>query len=77
MVEHKDDPKLCTRDTIRLTYYDSANLVLYSLIITYWYRLWQEGLSTDLSEREMMTQLLAAFRKVKGYEERAKQMAKD
>ena len=22
VVEHKDDPKLCTRDTIRLTYYD-------------------------------------------------------
>jgi hypothetical protein len=37
-------------------------------------KLWQKGLS-DLPERDVMTKLLMTFKTVKGFEERAKQLA--
>ena len=37
-------------------------------------RLWREGLG-DVAEKEAMTQLLAALRKVMGYDERAQELA--
>lgn len=47
------------------------------IIVFFLYRLWQKGLSSDLPETEMMTQLLAAFKTIKGFEDRAKQLAED
>ena len=38
------------------------------------FRLWHKGLS-DLPERDVMTQLLKTFKTVKGFEERARQLA--
>lgn len=38
------------------------------------FRLWQKSLG-DLSEKEVMTQLLIVLRKVKGFEERARELA--
>ena len=53
-------------------------LILYnSASSVFWYRLWHKGLNSDLPEKEMMTQLLAAFKIVKGFEDRAKQLAED
>ncbi|CAI8013710.1 hypothetical protein GBAR_LOCUS8656 [Geodia barretti] len=39
-------------------------------------RLWQNGLGSDVPEMEVMTQLLAAFKTVKGFDERAGELAK-
>ena len=38
------------------------------------YRLWQKGIG-DVSEREAMTQLLVALKTVKGFDERARELA--
>ena len=52
------------------------SLPLYSLILCLaCTRLWQEGLG-DVAEKEMMTQLLAALRKVMGFDERAQKLAR-
>ena len=40
----------------------------------HYFRLWQKGLS-DLPQRDVMTKLLMTFKTVKGFEERAKQLA--
>ena len=81
ITDHKDEPKdekerNCASDTIRcccgyrcvLDFNSTFTVALFLL------RRWREGVS-ELPEREAMTQLLSAFRKVMGFRERAEQLA--
>ena len=79
ITDHKDEPKdekerNCASDTIRCSCGHCFVLDLAFTVTLFLLRRWREGVS-ELPEREAMTQLLSAFRKVMGFKERAEQLA--